>query len=399
MRILILGSGMMGPTAAVNALADGEVKGVALADFDRTLLARSRKSLAKFPGSEKLETAFIDVRDQAASVASMRDFDVIVSALPQPLSRPAIEAAVAARKPLVDLTRPLENEVPELRRKVAKAGISVVSGCGLDPGLTEIMARYLSERLDRTEEMHIRCGGIPERPQPPLGYKIVFGGRHLPLRKEEAYFAENGRLKAVPRYSGVEAFAVAGIGEVEAYHEGFTPQLLELPALEDLRLGTQKTVRWPGFAARATVLRELGLLGREAVAVDDAEVVPKDFLDALLEPHVRSSRRDRDLVVFQVEASGEAGGKPARIRAETVIRGDRKAGQSAMARVTAFTVAIVARMIGRGEIREKGLTTPEKIVTGPLFDRLMDELAAAGIRFDLTTEKTEELGRGGKSEH
>jgi saccharopine dehydrogenase-like NADP-dependent oxidoreductase len=382
---------MMGPAAAVNALADGGVDRMVVGDFDRPRLARSRKRLARFPGSEKLETALLDVRDKAATAELMRDFDVVVSALPQQLSRPAIEAAIAARTPVVDLTRPLNAELPELTRQVARAGISVVSGCGLDPGLTEIMARYLSERLDRTDEVHIRCGGIPERPQPPLGYKIVFGGRRLPLREEEAYFAENGKLKAVPRYSGVETLTVAGVGEVEAYHEGFLPGLLELPTMKGLRLGTQKTVRWPGFAAKATVLRELGLLGREAITVNGAEVVPKDFLDALLGPMVRSTRKERDLVVFRVEALGEAGVKPARVKAETVIRSDRKSGLSAMARVTAFTAAIVARMIGRGEIREKGLVTPEKIITGPLFDRLLNELAEAGIQFDLTTKKTETL--------
>jgi lysine 6-dehydrogenase len=391
MRILILGSGMMGPAVAVNAVADGDVERVVLGDLDRGLLDRARKKLAKFPGGEKVGTALLDILDQGAAVRLMHDFDVVVSALPQQLSAPAIEAAVAARKPLVDLTLPPETEIPELGRRVAKAGIAVVTGCGVDPGLTEIMARFLAERLDKVEELHICCGGIPEEPRPPLGYKIVFGGRQLPLREEEAYVAENGKLKTVPRYSGTELFAVAGVGEVEAYHEGFMPWLLELPALKGLRSGTQKTVRWPGFAARATVMRELGLLGGEPITVDGAGVVPKRFLDALLAPQVQPTGKDRDIVVFRVEALGVQGGKPARLRAESVIRYDRKTGLTAMARITAFTAAIVARMIARGEIREKGLLSPEKIVTGPLFDRLLGELAAAGIRFDLTTEKTQEL--------
>ena len=391
MRILILGSGMMGPAAAVNAVADGDVERVVLGDLDRGLLDRARKKLAKFPGGEKLGTALLDILDQAAAVRLMHDFDVVVSALPQRLSAPAIEAAVAARKPLVDLTLPLETEIPELGRRVAKAGIAVVTGCGVDPGLTEIMARFLAERLDKVEELHICCGGIPEKPQPPLGYKIVFGGRQLPLREEEAYVVEKGKLKTAPRYSGTELFAVAGVGEVEAYHEGFMPWLLELPALKGLRSGTQKTVRWPGFAARATVLRELGMLGGEPITVDGAAVAPKRFLDALLAPHVQPTGKDRDILVFRVDALGVQGGKPARLRAESVVRYDRKTALTAMARVTAFTAAVVARMIARGEIRRKGLLSPEKVVTGPLFDRLMGELAAAGIRFDLTTEKTQTL--------
>jgi lysine 6-dehydrogenase len=391
MRILILGSGMMGPAVAVNAVADGDVERVVLGDLDRGLLDRARKKLAKFPGGEKVGTALLDILDQGAAVRLMHDFDVVVSALPQQLSAPAIEAAAAARKPLVDLTLPLETEIPELGRQVAKAGIAVVTGCGVDPGLTEIMARFLAERLDKVEELHICCGGIPEEPRPPLGYKIVFGGRQLPLREEEAYVVENGKLKKVPRYSGTELFAVAGVGEVEAYHEGFMPWLLELPALKGLRSGTQKTLRWPGFAARATVLMELGLLGRDPITVDGAEVVPKRFLDALLAPHVQPTGKDRDIVVYRVEALGVQGGKPGRLLAESVVRYDRKTGLTAMARITAFTAAIVARMIARGEIPGKGLLSPEKIVTGPLFDRLMDELAAAGIRFDLTEETTQPL--------
>ena len=133
------------------------------------------------------------------------------------------------------------------------------------------------------------------------------------------------------------------------------------------------------------------MLGGEPITVDGTAVAPKRFLDALLAPQVQPTAKDRDILVFRVEVLGVQGGKPARLRAESVVRYDRKTALTAMARVTAFTAAVVARMIARGEIRRKGLLSPEKVVTGPLFDRLMGELAAAGIRFDLTTEQTQTL--------
>ena len=107
-------------------------------------------------------------------------------------------------------------------------GVLVIPGCGVEPGLTEIMARGLAEKLDTVEELHIKCGGIPAVPIGPLQYKIVFGGQRLPLRELPARIAEDGALVEVPRYSGVETFDVAGVGEVEAWHEGFMPWLLEL---------------------------------------------------------------------------------------------------------------------------------------------------------------------------
>jgi saccharopine dehydrogenase-like NADP-dependent oxidoreductase len=62
-------------------------------------------------------------------------------------------------------------------------------------------------------------------------------------------------------------------------------------------------------------------------------------------------------------------------------------GFTSMARTTAFTAAIVARMIARGEIKAKGLWTPEQVITGPLCDELLAELAAVNVRFAQTIEK------------
>ena len=52
-----------------------------------------------------------------------------------------------SQKPWVDLSWPPDSEVPELEREVQAAGICVILGCGVEPGLTEIMARYLAEKL------------------------------------------------------------------------------------------------------------------------------------------------------------------------------------------------------------------------------------------------------------
>jgi hypothetical protein len=43
-------------------------------------------------------------------------------------------------------------------------------------------------------------------------------------------------------------------------------------------------------------------------------------------------------------------------------------------------------MVGRGEVLERGLLTPEQVVAGPLFERLVAELAALNIRFRLTAD-------------
>jgi lysine 6-dehydrogenase len=391
MKILVLGSGLMGPAAAFNAMSDPQVSQVTLCDRSRPQLETARAKLENMPGCEKLQVVELDLSDQAATAQLMAGFDAVVAALPKAAIPLGIRAAATARRPLVDLSWPLPEELPDLRQRIEASESLVILGCGLEPGLTEIMARHLAEKLDHVDELHIKCGGVPETPSPPLGYKIVFGGRQLPLREGDALIVENGKLKPVPRYSGVERASFPSVGEFEAWHEGFMPWLLDLAALKNLKRGTQMTVRWPGYAAKVTFLRELGLLSLEPIEVDGVQVAPKRLLDELLYPYVRLEEGERDITLFRVEAVGTKDGTLRRYQIDMVDRYDEEWGFTSMARTTAFTGAMVVRMVGRGDIRGKGILTPEQVVTGSLFDRLVKELAAVGIEFDITERCTQSL--------
>jgi saccharopine dehydrogenase-like NADP-dependent oxidoreductase len=169
------------------------------------------------------------------------------------------------------------------------------------------------------------------------------------------------------------------------------PWLMELDVLKDLKLGTQMTVRWPGYAAKATVLRDLGMFSPEPIDVYGTEVAPKALLDALLYPHVRMEEGELDITCFRVEALGEKDGHACKYKIEMVDWYDEELGFTSMARTTAMTGAIVARMIARGDIKAQGFLTPEKVITGPLFDTLVDELAAVNVRFEMTVEKVKDL--------
>jgi lysine 6-dehydrogenase len=391
MKILVLGSGLMGPAAAFNAQSDPDVSQVTPCDMNQGQLDAAQAKLASLEGGEKMTTVALDLSDQAAASKLMADFDAIVAALPREAIPLGMRAAMAAKTHLVDLSWPPESEVEKIKQEAEAAGVLIVPGCGVEPGLTEIMARYLAEKLDRIDELHIKCGGIPEKPAPPLGYKIVFGGRRMPLRESDARIAENGELKPVPRYSGAHAVFFPGVGECEAWHEGFMPWLMDLEVLQGLKLGTQMTCRWPGYAAKVTVLKEMGLLSEEPIEVDGAQIAPKKFLDALLYPHVKLEEGERDITLFRVEALGEKKGRPRKYKIEMVDRYDEELGFTSMARTTAYTGAIVARMIARGDLEASGFLMPEQVITGSLFDKLLDELTAVNMRFDITTKKIKAL--------
>jgi lysine 6-dehydrogenase len=377
-RLVVLGAGLMGPAVAAEAMASDEVTEVGLCDQSPAQLDLAMAGLAHRPGAAKLRPARVDLADRGAAVALLGRHDVAVDGLPTRASPLAIRAALGSGTPLVTLSARGVDTEAGLAEEAARQPTLVVRGCGLEPGLTEILACRLSERLERVDELHILCGGVPTRPEPPLGYKIVFGGRELPLREAPALAVEAGRVVTEPRYSGVEPVTFRGVGELEAWHEGFAVSLLDVPSLRGLRVGTQKTIRWPGYAAKVTLLRELGLLGETPVAVDGASVVPKRFLDALLYPRVRLEPGEHDLALLRVDALGERGGRPWRARAEMVDRWSD--GFTAMARTTGFTASVVARLIARGEIRAQGLQRPEAVVAGATVDRLLEALAVHDVR-------------------
>ena len=386
MRILVIGSGLMGPAAAYNAILDDAVEQVTVCDLSDDQLAACRDMLRDKPGSDKVAYRRLDLSHRAEVVAVMRDHAAGVAALPRAASMMAIPLALEAGMPFMDLTRVPDESLDAWKSAYAGSEGFVILGCGLDPGLNEIMARHLAEQLDRTDELHNQCGGIPEKPSPPLGYKIVYGGRRLPLREDSARALVDGRLVDVPRYSEPERTVFEGVGECEAWHEGFMPWLLKVDALKGLRTGTQKTVRWPGYARKVTVLRELGLLSEDPVDVDGVPVVPKHVVDAVLYPAVKMSPEDRDITTLRVTVIGEKDGRPATRSAVLVDRYDERTGFTSMARTTAFTAAIAARMVARGDLPHPGgpFVTPEQAIYGDLYHMMIDELERMDVRFRIS---------------
>ena len=383
MHILVLGGGLMGPAAAAEALRDPATSSVTVADISQSSLDACMARIAGEPRAERLRIEVADVRDASAIDRLLVRADAVISALPWAVTRGVMEAAAQRGAPVIDLARVPDAEWASAQARLSSARSLVVLGCGVEPGLTEILARHLAEQLDQVDEVHIKCGGVPEHPTGPLGYKIVFGGRSLPLKPADGYAVENGKLASVPRYSGVEPVAFDGLGELEAWHEGFMPWLLDLKCMTNLKRGTQKTIRWPGYAAKATFLKDAGLLNTEPIEVDGVRVSPKRVLDAVLGPAVRMSDADRDITLLRVDVVGRSGDRPRALRAEMVDRHDGVF--TSMARTTAFTASIVARLAAAGRLARppRSPATPEQVVVGAAFDELIAALAASGVRIEI----------------
>lgn len=382
MKVLIAGSGLIGPTAAFYTLAFPEVTEVLLADVDQSSLELAGEKLSSSVQVNKLELIQGDVTDPNEKL--WVGIDLVISAVPRAISHQVIRTATAKEIPVIELTLPLDAEMTALESELEGVGVPVIIGVGLEPGLTEIMARYAARDFEQIDELHIQVGGVPEKPTPPLGYKLLFGGQGLPLSEASASMVCQGRLVEVERYTGVERISFPEIGDLEAHYEMFMPWILDLPEFGNLKLGTQKTIRWPGFAEKARALRDLGLLSQKPVEVDGLAVTPKEFLDRIIHPLVKLEAGEYDLTLFRVVVLGTREGKSCRCKIEMVDHFDKKNGFTSMSRTVGATGACIARLVLCGKVKDTGILRPEQVVTGEVLEELRQGLEGIGIRFSET---------------
>jgi len=93
-----------------------------------------------------------------------------------------------------------------------------------------------------------------------------------------------------------------------------------------------------------------------------------------------------DFLALKVDVKGMSHGKRIHLRYQLLDHYDRKLGVSAMARTTAYPCTSVALLMGRGEIKETGIITPEKIAKDPmLFRYVLARLAERGVKMKMAT--------------
>jgi len=121
---------------------------------------------------------------------------------------------------------------------------------------------------------------------------------------------------------------------------------------------------------------DLGFLGEEPVPGLPAEVTPRRFLAALLEPQLQYGPEERDVALIRVEVAGLVGGQRRRLVLQVLDLRDLETGLLAMNRTVGYTASIVARMIGRGEIEARGLLSPTRDIP---YEPFVQALAERGI--------------------
>ena len=375
MKMLVLGAGLQGSACAYDLLQDSAVSEVRLADLHVGHIA---PFLAPYSGPRLIPTP-LDVRNKDAVLAVMRGCDAVMCALPYYFNFEMSRLAIKAGAHFCDLGGNTEIvfQQRELDPDAKAKQVTVVPDCGLAPGMVNILAEYGIRQLDKTESVRIYVGGLPQNPEPPLNYQIVYSIEGvLDYYTTLSWVLRNGKRTQVKALSEVVPVKFGqGIGELEAFHTAGGLSTMAFRYEDKIPTMEYKTLRYPGHAAALEFIRELGLLDLDPVDVKGSKVVPRDAFIASAAKKL-TKPQGKDLVALRVVVEGEKDGQRKKLEWELIDRYDAQHGISAMMRTTGYSLSITGLMQARGEVRPFGVHTPDEAVPAK---RYIEELAKRGV--------------------
>src|SRR5690349_18382698 len=249
MRMLVLGAGRMGLGAVHDLVQQPDVDGVTVADFD---LAKAEAIASRYP--EKARAAQIDCNDHSAVVELMTGHASAISCVNYWLNEKLARAAIAARTHFCDLGG--NNDVVDaelaLDAEARTAGINIIPDCGLAPGMVAVLVAHAVQGFETIDEIHIRVGGLPQTPKPPLDYQLVFSVEGLINEYiERARIIRDGRIAEVESMTEVESLEFPPpFGTMEAFQTSGGTSTLPETFLGRVRELDYKTIRYPGHCAK-----------------------------------------------------------------------------------------------------------------------------------------------------
>lgn len=368
--IAVLGSGIVGRAAAWDLVRRGH--DVIVADHLESAAVEAAAVAGATP-------RVVDASEPGEMWRLLEEIDLVVSGVPYSFGVQIATAAVETRTHYLDFggNPAIVRRQLELDAAARAAGITLVPDCGLAPGMANVLATGVIEKLGdgMIDELRLRVGALPAVPEGVLGYQLAFNpGGLINEYAEPCEILRDGAHVEVEPLTGVEHVTWEPFGALEAFHTAGGSSSLPRRYEGRIRQLDYKTLRYPGHAGPFRAMLELGLFDEEPQS--GTGIAPRSVLLEALDEHL--PRGGDDLVLMRVWARrGDVV-----IGHQLVDRNDERF--SALARTTAFPTTALAHLILGGHSRP-GARTMDGAMRA---DDLIDELRPVGI--DVTDHLPEE---------
>ena len=403
MRVLVVGAGGVGSAAVGIAARRDFFEAMVVADYDP---ARAERAIEAHAGDGRFSAARVDASSADAVAALAREHRIthVLNAVDPRFVMPLFQGAFAAGADYLDMAMSLSRphaEAPHERTGVKlgdeqfavagdweAAGRLAVVGVGVEPGLSDVFARYAADHLfSEIDELGVR-DGANLTVEGPDGEPMFAPSFSIWTTIEECLnppvIWEEGRWRTTPPFSEPEVFDFPeGIGPVECVNVEHEEVLL-MPRWIDCRRATFKYGLGTAFIDVLKTLHLLGLDRTQKVNAGGVEVSPRDVVAACLPNPADLGPRmtGKTCAGLWVTGTGKDG-EPRSTYLYHVVDNEwsmREYGHQCVVWQTAINPVVALELLATGVWKGSGVLGPEAFDAVPFLDLLTAYGSPWGIR-------------------
>ncbi|HEX5224231.1 MAG TPA: saccharopine dehydrogenase C-terminal domain-containing protein [Solirubrobacteraceae bacterium] len=392
MRVLVVGAGGVGAAFAAIAQRRPVFEHVVLADV---ALARAETAARRLGEDDRFSAERVDASSQAEVVRLIEATspDAVLNACDPRFNEPIFEACYEARTTYLDMAMTLSHRHPERPYELPgemlgdrqfarhedweRAGLLALVGIGVEPGLSDVLARHAADELfSQIDEVGVRDGadlvveGYDFAPTFSI-WTTIEECLNPPLIWER----ERGFYVTAP-FSEPETFVFPeGIGPVECVNVEHEEVVL-IPRWVECERVTFKYGLGEEFIGVLETIHKLGLDSTDPVTVQGVQVAPRDVVAAALpDPATLGERMSgRTCAGTWVTGTGKDG-SPRSTYLYHVVDNEttmREYGSQAVVWQTAINPAVALELLDRDDWKGSGVLGPEAFPPAPFLDLLAE---------------------------
>lgn len=349
-NVIVLGAGMVGSAMATDMAKNHQVT---LTDISRSALDKVKRK------DNGITTQQLDVTNTAELQSTIKQYDVVLCAVPGFLGFRTLKAIIEAEMNVIDISFLPENTL-ELDALAKEKNVTAIVDCGVAPGMDNVILGYYNGKMKITD-FECLVGGLPVEKKWPFYYKAPFS----PIDVIEEYtrparYVENGKIVVRKPLTDCEYVDFEKVGTLESFNsDGLRSIIYTMPHIPNMK---EKTLRYPGHAEYVRALKESGFFNKDKVDVYGIQVSPLDFTSKILFNEWKLGESEKEFTIMRVILKGKnTNGQTEVIVYNLYDEYCEETGTSSMARTTGYTATAVANLFLEGLFSEKGVFPPELV--------------------------------------
>jgi len=375
-KVIVLGAGLIGKPLAIDLVKDEK--------FEVTIADKSWLQLESIE-EMKLRKKHLDLSESYELKKLLQPFDIVVNAVPGFMGYNTLKTIIEAGKDCVDIAFYPE-DVFGLSKLAKEKGVRVISDMGVAPGMSNLLAGFAASKMDEVDKVDVFVGGLPVIRKLPWEYKAVFSPSDvIEEYTRPARLVENGQIVTKPPLTEIQLLEFDKVGTLEAFNSDGLRSLMFTIKAKNMR---EKTLRYPGYAAKIKFLAENGFFDTRKTEINGNTISPIELTSKLLFKQWKLEEGEEDLTIMKIMVEGKNNGKPLRYTFDLYDRYDAKTKTHSMARTTAYAASQAVRLMVSGLHTEQGIMVPEQLGGNEkIVNFMLSGLAERNVIYKTTVDK------------